>query len=421
MKTTQPHLVLALLAAAWLSGPLMADTKTIQLSVSSGSVERENVPVRVTVRLPDSLAEGSAVTLADEDGNQLAGQITRPSLLSESKNADDRELHFILPKLAAGKTLMLTATISDQPSSSAAFVWTETKDKYADLNFGTRPVLRYVCELLDESTPERREETYKVYHHVYDPAGKQLVTKGAGGRYTHHRGVFYGFNKVNYVTEDGKAHSCDIWHCKGAHQAHIETIATEQGPVLGRHSIAIGWHGPDKGMFAREEREITAYNAPGGTLIEFASRLQPNVEHIKLDGDPQHAGFHFRASDEVASKTSKQTYYLRPDGQGKPGETRNWPGDKDHVNLPWNAMSFVIGDQRYTCCYLDRPENPKEARFSERDYGRFGSYFEYELTGDETLDLNYRLWLQGGEMNIDDVKSLSREFVTPVSVEIKGS
>ena len=30
------------------------------------------------------------------------------------------------------------------------------------------------------------------------------------------------------------------------------------------------------------------------------------------------------------------------------------------------AISFVLGDQRYTGVYIDRPDNPKPARFSER-------------------------------------------------------
>src|SRR5205807_770941 len=83
-----------------------------------------------------------------------------------------------------------------------------------------------------------------------------------------------------------------------------------------------------------------------------------------------------------------ETIYIRPDGDGKPGETRNWPAQKDHVNLPWNAMSFVLGDQRYTTAYLDKPTNPKEARCSEREYGRFGSYFVYEVTKEKPLAVN---------------------------------
>ena len=82
-------------------------------------------------------------------------------------------------------------------------------------------------------------------------------------------------------------------------------------------------------------------------------------------------------------------------------------------------MSFVIGGQRYTAAYLDRPANPKEARFSERDYGRFGSYFVYELTKARPLVINYRIWLQKGEMTRKQVAALSADFVAPPLVKVK--
>ena len=90
---------------------------------------------------------------------------------------------------------------------------------------------------------------------------------------------------------------------------------------------------------------------PGGTLVDWRSKLTSKVdEPVQLDGDPQHAGFHFRADQEVAATTKAETYYLRPDGKGRPGETRNWdPKTKQGpVNLPWDAMSFVVGGKRYT-------------------------------------------------------------------------
>ena len=107
---------------------------------------------------------------------------------------------------------------------------------------------------------------------------------------------------------------------------------------------------------------------------------------------------------------------MRPDGKGEPGKFRNWPNDKDHVNLAWHAQSFVIDETRYTCCYLDRPDNPKEARFSERDYGRFGSYFEYTVSESNPLYLNYRIWLQEGEMTVEQVERYSKDFVSPPEV-----
>src|SRR5262249_33530257 len=189
-------------------------------------------------------------------------------------------------------------------------------------------------------------------------------------------------------------------------------------PVLARHRLAISWHGQDKQAFANEERELTVYNVPGGQLVEFASRLRPVAGPVKLDGDPQHAGLHFRADNEVFAKTSDQTISLRPDGAGKPGETRTWDPKtrQGPVNMPWNAMSFVLKSTRYTVAYLDHPKNPKEARFSEREYGRFGSYFEYTLEKDKPLRVRYRLWLQEGLMKPEEVAALSTSLVEPVGV-----
>ena len=81
-------------------------------------------------------------------------------------------------------------------------------------------------------------------------------------------------------------------------------------------------------------------------------------------------------------------------------------------------MSFVTGGQRYTAVYLDHPDNPKEARYSERNYGRFGSYFEYELDDGRDLEIKYRVWLQEGEMTIAEAAALGTDFTEPVQVVV---
>ncbi|MCB1078674.1 MAG: PmoA family protein, partial [Verrucomicrobiae bacterium] len=113
--------------------------------------------------------------------------------------------------------------------------------------------------------------------------------------------------------------------------------------------------------------------------------------------------------------TSKETYYIRP-GTGKdaPGKTINWDAKNDSdatKNLAWKAMSFVAGGDRYTVVYLDRPTNPKPARFSERDYGRFGSYFVSEATSEKSLEVAYRLVIQKGERTMEDCEALSASFL----------
>ena len=49
----------------------------------------------------------------------------------------------------------------------------------------------------------------------------------------------------------------------------------------------------------------------------------------------------------------------------------------------------------------------------ERDYGRFGDYFEYDLTPEKPLKLKYRVWVQEGEMTGEQCSALADAFVHP--------
>jgi len=314
-----------------------------------------------------------------------------------------------------------TATAAD---STQKMTWHTVPGKYTELRQGDRPVFRYMHLTRDESTKQSRYETKKVFHHLYSPSGKQLLTNGPTGDvpysdevlYPHHRGLFYGFNRITFG--DGK--EADTWHCaKGESQQHSKFLDQEVGPGFGRHRVAINWHGRDGKVFIHEQREVTATLHPTGTVIDFVSTLESATGGpIHLDGDPQHAGVQFRAINEVADSTADQTYYLRVDGKGKLGETRNWnhkdPNDAfnaECTNRPWNAMSFVVGGQRYTAIYLDHPDNPKPSHYSEREYGRFGSYFVYDLTPEKPLTVRYRIWLLEGETTVENCTALANDFV----------
>ncbi|WP_309708123.1 DUF6807 family protein, partial [Armatimonas sp.] len=80
----------------------------------------------------------------------------------------------------------------------------------------------------DMSDPKKREETYKPYLHILDPDTGKPITKGAGGEFTHHRGIFIGWNKL---TVNGKTY--DRWHMTGGEQVVKEangiTIADSAG------------------------------------------------------------------------------------------------------------------------------------------------------------------------------------------------
>jgi hypothetical protein len=412
----------ALLGALCFLGSAYAESPRYDVTLTAGAYDRKNVPVCIWLPSGSSPAKPTTVILTDTNGKTIPAQLTGPGLLAPEGTW--REVHFILPLLKANESLRLKATLStESPAHGDAFAWHDHAGDFTELRFGTRPVLRYHYRAYDDSSEATRVRTYKVFHHLFSPKGDVLTTGGLSDdpdvHSPHHRGIFFGFNRISCA--DGK--TADVWHCtNGAHQAHERFLASEAGPVLGRHRMAISWRGKDKQAFAEEEREVTAYKVPGGQLIEFASRLCPSAGPVKLDGDPQHAGFHFRADNEVFAKTSDQTIFIRPDGTGKRGETRNWDPKtrQGPVNLPWDAMSFVLRSKRYTVAYLDHPKNPKEARHSEREYGRFGSYFEYTLTREKPLSVKYRLWLQEWLMKPEEVAVLSRNFVEPVGLSVKA-
>lgn len=397
-----------------------AESDQYEIRVSAGKHDRKQTPVRVP--LPDDSPLGSlqSLTLKTPAGETISAQITGPALLAE--RSGQRELFFILPELKAGNTLTLRADLSDQSAASGeGFAWHDHAGDFMVLKHRDRPIMQYHYAAYDDSSPEKRERTLKVFHHVFSPSGDRIVTGGLSDdpevHSPHHRGIFFGYMRVNY----GQDHLADTWQCwNGAYQAHHRFLAKDAGPVLGRHCVALGWYGPEKVAFAEEERELTAYAVPGGLLIDFASRVNTPLDELKLEADSHHGGVQFRADNEVFAKTSAETIYIRPDGRGQPGETRNWDPEKGvgPKNLPWNAMSFVLGGKRYTVAYLDHPENPKDAIFSEREFGRFGSYFPYTVRKDQPLQVKYRFWLQDGEMAASDVARLSHDFVDPVQVTI---
>jgi hypothetical protein len=402
--------LLSLAAAVLAACPAIAQMK---MTVTGGKQDLTNVIIRVP-------AKGQAVeadTAVLPDGTALPAGFSHSELLK-----DGPANLFYLPKLKAGETISVSLVNKDANRKGQAFHWQGTPGEFANLFFSGRQVLQYVGVPHDTSSPDRHELTFKVFHHVYDPRdGKTLLTNGPGlaadktQLYPHHRGLFFGFNKISY---DGQ--QCDIWHGRNHEfQEHEKTLLKESSPLHGRQRVQIGWHGRDGKKFAEETRELTAYNLPGGTMIEFESQLTTDRPKVRLDGDPQHSGFHFRACQEVAHGTKGETYFLRPDGKGKLGETRNWDPrtKKGPVNLPWDAMSFVVAGKRYTALYLDHPDNPKEARGSEREYGRIGNYFEYDLTPEKPLKVRYRVWIQEGEMTVDQCEDLSRGFTSPPTVQ----
>ena len=429
-----------LIGLIWVGLTLSARAERVEftLNLDPGKQSYKNIPVSVLVALPPSLGKHQQAKLVG-DGVVPIGQLTRFGLAtSNNKTGRDgkmsHELHFVITELKANQPAQVKCIVDDQEGYAPIygnFSWKDQPGEALELNFidqfgkvsskKIRPVVKYMYKAYDDSTKANRDLTYKVFHHVYSPSGDRLVTNGGPtGLYPHHRGLMFGFYKCTLPT--GK--KVDTWHCTDAtHLLHDKMLHVEAQDIVARMLAGVQWNADKKTTFALEERELTVFNVAGGTLTEFVSRLETTGGTVKLDGDPQHAGFHFRAHNDVAASTKDKTYYLRPDGKGDFGEkgTRNWDpkSKKGPVNLPWDACSFVLDGKRYTVLYMNHPSNPGELRWSERDYGRFGCYFEYELTEKNPLLVRYRVWLQEGEMTVEECNAMHQAFTAPPKVTVK--
>jgi len=304
---------------------------------------------------------------------------------------------------------LLIAALLPLSADDHSYSWKDEPGKHLDLLKGDKKIIRYMYEKMN---PEDRERTYKPFHHVYQADGQGFLTKGPGGKFTHHRGIYYGFSKCSAVNAEGKKVRVDTWHCRGGYQTHEKVIKSKAHENGASHTLEIAWRVDDGSIFATEQRSLAFSHRKDGSLqVDFSSVLSTKQESVTLDGDPQHAGFQFRASNEVAEKNAKQTYYIRPkDGTDEMGKTKNWPANKDMTNLPWKAQSVVVGQKRYFTTYLDHPSNPKPSFYSERDYGRFGSYFKSETTPEKPLKVKYRLVIGTKQHDSAYCESLGKEF-----------
>jgi hypothetical protein len=291
-----------------------------------------------------------------------------------------------------------SASAADEASGSTpgGFAWKDDPAaKIADLTYAGKPVVRYMYAY-DAAPEARRAETFKPYHHVFGPESGKRITKGPGGLFTHHRGIFVGWNKTGYEKT-----SSDFWHgTNGNHQKHVRFLEKRGERDFGMMAAEIHWSDKADKPVIVETRTLTARAEPASKpsvwVLDVSSRLESRRGTITLDGDRQHAGLQFRADQPVAD--AKGTRYIRPAAFPQKPEAIE-VGEKEplqHVNLGWFAGTFELEGRRYTVAYFEDPSLPKPSRYSERPYGRFGAFFKTTLEPERPLTLRYRLEIHEG-------------------------
>lgn len=294
-----------------------------------------------------------------------------------------------MPMIRSPRLPLLAALLLAPLSPAADFSIQEIPGKHIDVLQDGKVVGRYMTDH-DISTPEKHNLNYKPYLHIFDAEGKAPITKGAGGDFPHHRGIYIGWMKIGV---NGKTY--DRWHMKGGDQVH-EKVLEQSGGSL---TSLVKWMGEGRDVIVEEQRtmaflppasspvrDLTA-GAPVYAVVDFTSKLKAVAGDTTFDGDPEHAGLQFRPAQEV---DRSQTTYIYPKEKAD--------AHKD-LDYPWFGETFVLNGQPYSVIYLNHPANPKGARISAyRDYGRFGAFFKTSAKKDETVTIKARFLVINGPM-----------------------
>lgn len=247
-----------------------------------------------------------------------------------------------------------------------------------------RRAARLVAPVYD---PSRHAATCKVYHHVFAPDGR-LLTKGDGGQFPHHRGLFVGWNRT---TSGGE--TFDFWHLNHGESQRFAgyRAAVDLALPEGAQVCAVDWCAVDGRTIVRELRGLAVDELPDGTFaLHVRVRLATDQAMVALGGDPQHSGHQFRALQRFADDGAEPVRYVRPDGATARGNDV-W------TDCEWIAAVLPLPDGPVTVLRVEAPTNRGDVRWSTRPYGRFGATTALTLTPDRPLVFDWYYVVAAGE------------------------
>ncbi len=287
-----------------------------------------------------------------------------------------------LPLLAPAFT---TAALMFALANSQAGTWSIDKSENPD-GPGSRVNVRDSGQLVAAWT--FGDGQFKPYLHVFGTDETRLTNSGLdkdgnkAGKFGHHRGIYIGWNRI-----DSELGRHDLWHMKGTQMTvdkFTRLVTTGDHASTEAH---ITWRAGEfdaieQDLLISERRTIRLSRADAATLqIDFSSSLLA-ARDLKLGGDLQHAGVHFRAENEVANRAKETRYLWSPD---LPEERRGMVSS----DWQWATLTFPIGERWFQCTEMTAPAN-EFTELSWRDYGRFGFFDEKTLKKGERLELNFR-------------------------------
>jgi len=288
----------------------------------------------------------------------------------------------VLISIALGGPALALAA-ADAPLPGKGFSLKEKPGECLDVLLDGRVAARYMCAY-DKSTPKRLHDTNKPYLHVFDAEGKQPITNGPSGLYPHHRGIFIGWTRLGF-----EGRSYDFWGMGSGEIVHQKLLDQKAGPDRATFTSLTHWNDKAGRTLVVEERTMAFRRGPAGVrlAIDFTSKLRAPACDVMLDGDPEHAGVHYRPANQL---DVKKTLYVFP---------REKANAKVDLDYPWVGETYTLGNKQYSVVQMNHPDNPRGTKFSAyRDYGRFGAFFTKTLRSGDSLMVKYRFLVADGEM-----------------------
>lgn len=279
--------------------------------------------------------------------------------------------------------MLLVAVLATAPAGAddtSTFAFVEHPDQHLDILYGDRVVARYMTAF----DPQRWDETARPYLHVMDAAGEQPITKGPGGLFPHHRGIFIGYSRLRVGDQ-----TYNLWGMGGGAQVHQRFLDRQADADQAQFTSLVHWQTKDGQPLLEERRTFVFRAVPSPALlsVEVLSELTAHTAPVTLDGDPEHAGVQFRAADELDKTATRYVF---------PAEDNDPRTDPD---LAWSAMQYVLDGQTYGVVQMNHPGNPQQTIWSAyRDYGRFGAFPKAQIPESQTVTLRYRFWVTAGPL-----------------------
>jgi hypothetical protein len=335
-------------------------------------------PVEVLCSAPSDLLALPVVARTD-DGTWL---VIDPAAPEADGSPRGRVRWIARNTLRAGDVELRAKVVPDWQASSPFQLRSLETSGDAELeHLGRRIWRRRAC-----FDPDDFEATYKPYHEFFASDGRTLITKGAGGDFPHHRGLFVGWNQTRAA---GKSY--DFWHCRaGVHQQRIGG-SSRLTPCFAESVDFIEWRGADDRAIVLERRTLTTWCvSPLQTVFDLELGLASAVGgDVVLDGDPQHAGVQLRLAQEVHDRATATVYALDPRAVDRGNDT--W------AECRFAQVRVEVGGHAVAVTHALDASWPADALYSTRAYGRFGATTRIRLEPNRETILSTRLVLDCGE------------------------